>query len=346
MHRVKRLVKMTTASALYYLGVLHLWRRVALRKRAVVLMYHRVLTPEEDRASGSLPGMVVREASFERQMSFLKRHFVVLSMNEFADRLARREPFPDSSCVITFDDGWLDNYTRAMPILRRHGLPATVFLPVNFIGGQRMFWREALTHLLVRAVLEGRRDHAVRDRLRAVMAPHRLADLLDIHAADPGPLVREAVGAVHGLRAPAAAAIIEGLEAIVGPLETDTPDRFVDWRQVSEMAEHDIAFGGHGAEHRLLGELPPLEADVEIREAERVVGSKAAGAVPAFSYPNGSFTPTVVSLVRNAGYRLAFTTVPGAVEADDEPFTLRRVNIHEDSASSEPLFLARLVGLF
>src|SRR3712207_3686640 len=98
-------IKVTIAYTLYYTGVFRVWQSIALRRKAVVLMYHRVLTPEARRRTGSHPGIVVDRRTFARHMAVLKRRFVVLSTEEFARHLERREPLPDSSCLITFDDG-------------------------------------------------------------------------------------------------------------------------------------------------------------------------------------------------------------------------------------------------
>ena len=115
--------KLTAAHLLYYTGLLHLYQRRALRGRAVVLTYHRVLTAEQRARSASHPAIVVDCRSFAGQMRLLRRQFHVLSIEEFTRHLEERIPFPDSSCVITFDDGCADNRSNALPILEAHGLP-------------------------------------------------------------------------------------------------------------------------------------------------------------------------------------------------------------------------------
>ncbi len=344
----RRAIKVAVAHLLYYTGVLFLLQAIALRRKAVVLMYHRVLTDDERRRTGSHPGIVVSRDTFAQHMAVIKRRFRPLSVDAFADHLARRAAFESSSCLITFDDGWLDNFTHALPILRRHELPAVIFLPVNFIGGRRLFWREALTHSVSNAVTAARSDPSMAARLRDLLRPYRLDSVLAPVAADPRPAIIEAIAAQTQLRAAAAETLMSRLALELG-VDADfpaTPDAFIGWDHVQSMVEQSVVFGGHGAEHRPLAECERGEADAEILESRKVIERGAAGAVPVFSYPNGSFTPQVAGAVKAAGFTLAFTTRPGAVQCGDEPLALKRINIHEDMTDSPPMFLARLVGLF
>jgi peptidoglycan/xylan/chitin deacetylase (PgdA/CDA1 family) len=336
------------ANALYYTGALFLWQRLVLRRRAVVLMYHRVLDEDDCRRTGSHPGIIVAPDTFERQMAVLKRRFFVLSAGQLAEHLTRNIPLPDSSCVITFDDGWRDNLTNALPVLRAHGLPAIVFLPVNFIGRRRLFWREAVTHLLLKAVQLSRAGDLPAATLQGILVEYGLAQVLDITDPDPRPALIETVQRQSHRRMQDDGALVHALEEAMDIRleDLDTADVFVSWEQVREMEQSGISFGAHGVEHRLLGELPPADADREIRESRRVVASHVTAPVFAFSYPNGSFTSEVTEMVRAAGYQLGFTTEPGFAQSGDDRFRIRRVNVHEDATYSAPLFLSRILGLF
>ena len=68
--------------------------------------------------------------------------------------------------------------------------------------------------------------------------------------------------------------------------------------------------------------------------------------VRAFAFPGGGWNAGIAETVKGSGYRLAFTIDSGSVSCDDNPFALRRVNIHEGMTESIPMFLARLTGLF
>jgi peptidoglycan/xylan/chitin deacetylase (PgdA/CDA1 family) len=346
--RLKFVVKLAVAHVFYWLGVLRLWQFIVLRRKAVVLMYHRVLTSDDRAKTGSHPGIVVDRDAFAVQMGMLRRYFKVLSIAQFAERLEKQAPFEDASCLITFDDGWRDNVTHALPILRQNQLSAVVFLPVNFIGGQRIFWQEHLTHLAVEAVMQVRREPGRRRRLGELLAPVGLDSLLDASAIDPRPMVKEAVRQDKGLAPSLINAALAGLAEELGDRQDvyEQVDGFLDWEHIASMARQGIAFGGHGAEHRILTLVPLDEARDEIRTSRQVLERGVPASVPTFSYPNGNWSPEVAALVEEAGYRLAFTTEPGFVSCDDDRFAIRRVNIHEGLMNSKPMFLARVVGLF
>lgn len=346
--RVSHAVKSAVAAALYYSGLMRLWQTIALRDRAVVLMYHRVLTDDERRHAHSHPALIVERDTFARHMAVLARSFRVMSVAEFAGHLERREPFPPGACVITFDDGWLDNYLNALPALAAHRLPSLVFLPMNYIGQRRAFWQEALVQLLLRARAVARRDAGQRAALTARLDGVGLSAALDVADADPGAAI---LTLVSGQKAHTRATL-EGLIAdLAGDLavpldELARADGFIDWDQVKAMSASGVTFGGHGMEHFLLSQVPVAVAAQEVGESKAVLDARVGEAVPTFSYPNGYWTPDVAALVKAAGYRLAFIAQGGPVRCEDDPFTLRRINIHQAVTNSTPLFLARVVGLF
>jgi peptidoglycan/xylan/chitin deacetylase (PgdA/CDA1 family) len=346
--RMKRHAKVAVAHILYYSGALLLWKAIVMRNRAVVLMYHRVLTEEERRQSGSHPALVVERATFAKQMALLKRRFSVLSVDDLADRLERKVPLPSSSVMITFDDGWRDNFTNALPILRRHTLPALVFLPVNYIGGTRLFWQEALTQLLRRIIETVRRNPAERDRFLALLKGHALGHLLDPSNTDEAPRIARALDQLKPQSRETIASLVDTLAEAVGLelSELSATDGFIDWSQAGQMAKEGISFGGHGVEHLLLTYASSDEADREIGGAKRGIESRLAMPVSSFSFPNGYWTPELVQRVKAAGYRLSFITKRGFVSCNDDPFTLRRLNVHEAETGSMPMFMARIVGLW
>ncbi|ACX52714.1 polysaccharide deacetylase [Ammonifex degensii KC4] len=105
-------------------------------KAVIILMYHKV---NPDPRAGGL-GLRVPPEKFEWQMRYLKTHgYHVVSMEEAYDYLTRGKPLPPKPVVITFDDGYEDNYLYAWPILKRYGYPATIFLAADAVGSYNFF---------------------------------------------------------------------------------------------------------------------------------------------------------------------------------------------------------------
>lgn len=114
----------------------------------MVLAYHRVLTNDDLRRQSVQPGMYVLDTVFEQQMMFVKQNFTVLSLQDLLG-LWKGDVWDEHAryCVITFDDGWLDNYRHAYPVLKRLCLPATIFLPTDYVGSDEWFWPDQLAFL-------------------------------------------------------------------------------------------------------------------------------------------------------------------------------------------------------
>lgn len=106
-----------------------------------ILMYHSI-SPQATKKTM----LAVSPQSFERQMRFLKdRHYNVIPLEEAVRLIKDKKSIPYKTVVITFDDGYKDNYTYALPILKKYRLPATAFIIVNEVGRQqqdRLSWDE------------------------------------------------------------------------------------------------------------------------------------------------------------------------------------------------------------
>lgn len=106
-----------------------------------IVMYHSVYPDAKPENR-----LTVSPDTFERQMFFLKSHrYNVLPLESIAALIKAKKKIPHKTIAITFDDGYKDNYIYAFPVLKRHGLPATIFLIVNEIGrpqNDRLNWKE------------------------------------------------------------------------------------------------------------------------------------------------------------------------------------------------------------
>ncbi|MGH7773433.1 MAG: polysaccharide deacetylase family protein, partial [Candidatus Binatia bacterium] len=143
--------------------------------------------------------------------------------------------------------------------------------------------------------------------------------------------------------------ILSELTAFLGKDPTPGGRAFLSWEEVREMSSSGlIFFGSHTARHAILTTLTEEEAQAELKKSRDIlVSHKVVDAtfIP-FSYPNGNFSGRLSEIVREAGYHLAVTTRYGWNHWEENPYTLRRIAIHQDMASTEALFAARIVNLF
>lgn len=344
----RRSVRVALAHGLYFTGLLSLFASIRLRRKAVVLMYHRVLTDEEYSRNFCMGGIAVKTRTFEKQMKFLKENFRILSPEEFLPRLQGRIPFETKCCLVTFDDGWKDNFINAFPILKENKIPGLIFLSTGFIGSNRRFWQEHLIATLSALRLEKcdpskkldkRCSEGEKERIRKILGcdENAFREEISLFVASQKKKKITQIEEMITL-------LDQGLDPSDGKEAEETV--FLNWQEIGMMDKGGVRFGSHGVSHQILPLLETKEIEKEVSESEAVIESRLGNKIWAFSYPNGDYNEKVLSAVNNHGYKIAFGTEPGPIASGDNPFMLRRRNIHEDMTDSIPMFLARIAGLW
>lgn len=343
----KRVAKRMLAHGLVRTGcwdlILRGWAR---RRTTLILTYHRVLEKLEPTLDYSQPGMVVTLPTFERQLSFLEQHFEIVSLGALLDEGNR--PAGRPRCVITFDDGWRDNYDVAFPVLRRRGIPATIFLTTDFVGTERVFWHTDLIYLL----LHGELSCLLRDGRMLAAYPAAVRDCLQRCAGQSGARRADEIdAAVETVKAACDEEVIhELIDTLTGPAGLHRPffpERrfFLDWDQVQEMAANGFEIGSHGCSHRIMTRLSREEVEQELyrskAEIERRVGREARH----FAFPNEDASEALTRLAARAGYRTACGGVPGTGTPEPRILALRRAGMHEGVGAAGPMHEDALLGL-
>jgi peptidoglycan/xylan/chitin deacetylase (PgdA/CDA1 family) len=231
------------------------------RRDTVRIVYYHRIDDEPHRSC-------VRPTAFAEQMAHLRREgFQVLPLSSVRRHLDEHAPFPERSVVVTLDDGFADNYTRALPVLVREEIPATVFLTAGYLGQGEL------------------------------------------------PVLRDRSG--------------------IPPLT---------WEQASEMAERGVELGAHTLTHPSLPELDAADLRREIVGSRDLIAERTGRRPTSFCYPRGHFDTRVKEAVREAGFTIACTTMPGCVTPDTHPFSLRRTFIAYDDSLRD--FDRKLDGSF
>lgn len=312
-----------------------------LRGAVTILMYHRVVTEVELSSQFIQPAMYVTSETFDRQVRFLREHFDVLSMHELLSMWREKVWNPERRyCVITFDDGWLDNYVHAFPVLRKYDVPATIFLPTGVVGTSMWFWPEQVGWLTQQfALLSPKRKAEALASLREGSTWFNA--IVDTMASGQSDHLIERCKAVSH----------EGIGELVSRLAEAMGSRLpverlvMNWEEVGEMSAAKTSFGSHSVNHKILTTVSEAELHEEVRGSLETLRKRKVNLAPVFCYPNGNYSPTVMRCVEEAGYCAATTTEPGWEAPDtSRMFRLKRIGIHNDLTSSESLFAFHLAG--
>ncbi|HET9919840.1 MAG TPA: polysaccharide deacetylase family protein [Ktedonobacteraceae bacterium] len=312
---MRKQVGILVAACLYYSGVVALARWLMQRRqdtepRLIILNYHR--------ASGG---------DLRRHLLYLRRHYRMLHLEEALEELYshrdekkhggdRRTPL-----VLTFDDGYYDNYTHALKLARELSVPITVFLIPGYIESGEYFWwlegkRLALHTMVEEATVEGRtyclKRPEERDELvRAI--DNRLWQCTSVAE-----------------RETFLAAVREQLAVSTSLSTGEDGDRPLTWEEVQEMEQSgQVSFGAHTMHHPVLAYLRDAgEVRREVSECRAVLEQRLNHPVRTFAYPvgrNHHIGDAGVRAVREAGYDWAVTTMSGINTVHNDPYQLNRV---------------------
>ncbi len=284
------------------------------RSAPAIFMYHRVLPAGEPFYSH---GMVTGRDLFIAMAEWLKSRFDVVPLAELPQYAGRRARRP--KCALTFDDGWLDTYNHAYPVLRDLSLPATVFLPVNYIGTTRRFWQDRLWNLITDAAQRG--ITAIPDDLPAPWWP------LATRALEFEPIRKHIL--LHWPQE--VDEFLDRVRSAIG-LPPEAQQRvFIDWEQVREMERGGFTFGSHTTNHVTLTRVALPAAEQEIRGSRAALGALLGHTVDTFCYPFGANTPELRKAVAAAGYKVGVTTRAQLLHKSEDVFALPRIGVSSSS---------------
>jgi peptidoglycan/xylan/chitin deacetylase (PgdA/CDA1 family) len=316
--------------------------------KLLILTYHRVLSQYKSEKEFVQPGMYVGKDVFEKQIQFLQSYYTIISFSEYLRRVKMGDWESDRQyCIITFDDGWKDNYDYAFPILTRYNIPATIFLAISFIGTNQWFWPERVSRLF--DITGPSSIKSLIADLAEIVHDLKLNDIIikSLQLTDgftTSQIIDRLIGAIKTCPPDIIPIFIERAEAILG-IEPPDYRLMLNWDEVREMSVNQISFGSHGCTHRILTLLSDHEIKSEVNTSITSLKEREVNYVPVFCYPNGNYNYDICNMVSAAGYHAAVTTHNGLNRLDNSGmFSLHRVGIHNDVSKNSMLFSLRLSG--
>lgn len=287
------------------------------RTSIACLMFHRIAVLKEEEI-GPYPAITISPQAFEAIIAFFSKHFHAMALPDLVTHLATRNPPPSNTFAVTFDDGFVDTWSVAKPILENYEVPATVYVTTGYIGGEVFPYEFELADLI-----------ASRDGV------HFHWDSCEYHWDFKNRQDRERCYAeIKRIGKPYSYALRRDLMAkILGKSEPLSSKRslFMNWRQVIELSQSPwVTIGAHTHRHVLLPSLTHEAARDEIDSSKNILQAKLGGPVHHFSYPYGASNLTVQSIVRNCGFTSAVGGKPGGINPRSvDRFAIPRIDIRE-----------------
>jgi peptidoglycan/xylan/chitin deacetylase (PgdA/CDA1 family) len=295
-----------------------------------VLTYHRIAERGADPDDLDPALISAPPADFERHVEWLASNAVPVSLADVLAAQAGLAPLPPRAVLVTFDDAYRDFADCAWPVMREHGLPATLFVATAYPGRRgHGFWWDRLHRALVRTS-------------RSDPLPTPVGELALATTADRERAHRAVASMVHRTPHDEAMATLEQVIAGVGDAEPICP--VLDWPQLRQLAAEGVGLAPHTCTHARLDRLPVDRARDEIAGSRGDLEREIGGCPRAFAFPAGGYDERSTALLEDEGFAVAFTTRRGPNDlARPDWLRLRRSNVGR--RSTLPVLRAQLLSV-
>jgi peptidoglycan/xylan/chitin deacetylase (PgdA/CDA1 family) len=258
---------------------------------------------------------------FEQQIRYLRQAFRVASFSEAVAQIREGGP-AEPTVVVTFDDGYQSNFDLAFPILRREGMPASIFLSTSFLDSDSTVWTGLLHHGFSNTDRDSISWRGSRFDLGSPAARHQsltaIKERLKVESHETlGEEIEDLLFTLLGDRNAA--------------IPADSPYRMLDTDSIRNMARSSlIEFGAHTHKHLILSRLPPELQEGEIRRSIDIVESLTDARCRYFAYPNGKrcdYDAHTLRILEETGIDAAITTECGTCDPNVSLLELRRIPV-------------------
>lgn len=291
------------ASQFRRLGILWLLEQFRLRRGLLVVNYHRIGAYEGNQFDDGVFSGTPED--FEAQVVYLRKHFRLLRLDEVLEFSRAGFQFPEPCALITFDDGYRDNFDLAFPILRKHGVSAVFFVPTDYIENPRLPWWDHIAYVVKKT------------QLRTLSLRTTPPMTIDLTTTSRRKAIFQILRAYKTANKADEARFLSSLEeACEVRVDRATLGRelFMSWSDLRQMADSGMSIGSHTHTHQILAQLPVADQRRELRLSRDLLEINLKKSVLAVSYPVGGrdkFTVTTKRLCREEGYELGFSFYGG-----------------------------------
>jgi peptidoglycan/xylan/chitin deacetylase (PgdA/CDA1 family) len=278
----------------------------------LIFGYHRVGLVDD---SGDPSLWDATPPVFEQQLRLLKKEFDVIGPDELETVVrAGRGRY----VLLTFDDGYRDNFDEALPILKRHGLPATFFVTTGFLDGRQISWWDEIAWMVHASTTSELRANGCLDSALSFAPQERRRTILSL------------IGRYKRLPRESMHAFLDALAEATGSgrHHGDHNEVWMTWDNVRELRASGMRIGGHTVNHPLLARLSVDEQEQEIIGCKSRIETELGEPMRYFAYPYGerdSFDDNTRRCLAEHGVELAFSLYNGYQRFKEwDPYDVRR----------------------
>lgn len=258
---------------------------------------------------------------FDWLLGMLSRYFNVLSLDEALALLGSSDLLP-RSIVITFDDGYADNYLNALPLLQKWQMPATFFVATGYLDGGIMF-----NDIIIEAVRGAQGAEIDLSSLEIARIESAFSRPVRIDTVEQK---REAIGAllkaIKYLPSDDRVAVAGEVADVCGSRLPDS--LMMTTGQVAGLHEAGMQIGGHSHSHPVLTRVGLDRVKEDLAQNKKILEALISKPVDVFAYPNGipekDFTHEHIEILKELNYRAALTTMHGVITSRSDLFRLPR----------------------
>jgi len=340
--RMRNYIRQIVLELMRWTGLIRLFQFIH-RKQIVILMIHGVM---DDRDGPTWRPLRPRLSAdkFDEYLRVLSRRYHFVSLMDAVDMLQGRRPIQPYSIVLTFDDGYRNNVTHALPILRRYNAPATFFVPTGFVNVPRPFWFDRLDYALQQVPVDGR-------QVKIGSFSMRLEGKTRVRLCECYKRLRRTAKKLHmpddeflrDMEQLAAQLEAESGRALSDIQQDDDWSAILTWEQIRQIAEDGVTIGSHTVDHIRLDLVGQDVAKDQLVRSRRDIETRTGESCRYLCYPNGSLSDETTSLARKCGYTCGLTTEEGGNFVGDNVMELRRIAIPMNARSTD--LLARVSGV-
>lgn len=310
------------------------------KKKVLILAYHAVTKNDYKTA----PWTHISADIFESQIKYINQRYDIISLKDAVKIIISGKNLSKNIAVITFDDGYKNNYTAALPILQKYNVPATIFLTAGYIGSSDFLPLDEIFLILTHC--KNDETYTINKFGIAKLFLGSPQDLLNSYENVASKLKRVSTSEQKNF--------ISMLRRNLNICQKEYKQNIVDdftllsWDEIILLLKSNlIDIGAHTVSHEILTNLPLNEAARQIVESKSIIQKQLGCDIDMFAYPNGTesdYNDDHINCLKNNGFVCSVVTSPKLNRIFDNPYRLGRMCIGSDYSSNIDHFALNISG--